>query len=95
MSNSNNSGPVVIAQPAQSGQAITYNGTTWTFVTTTAPTLTTVPVQIAIDFGDTVPAASEKKINKEGYFCMKCKDHYPFSEPNQKDGTLICYACRH
>jgi len=37
----------------------------------------------------------EKKSNKEGCNCKKCKEFYPYAEPNQEDGTLICYACRH
>ena len=30
----------------------------------------------------------------EGYHCKKCDDVFPHAEPNQKDGTLICYSCR-
>ena len=30
----------------------------------------------------------------DGYFCCKCKNWYQFAEPNQPDGTLICYGCR-
>lgn len=42
-----------------------------------------------------VPAAdSEKKNNKDGCDCKKCKEFYPYAEPNQDDGTLICYQCR-
>lgn len=43
--------------------------------------------------GSTTPIAEIKK-NKDGCSCKKCKEHYPYAEPNQKDGTLICYACR-
>lgn len=31
---------------------------------------------------------------KQGYHCKKCKELFPHSEPNQSDGTLICYSCR-
>jgi formylmethanofuran dehydrogenase subunit E len=34
-------------------------------------------------------------INKDGYVCKRCREYYPFAEANQKDGTLICYSCRH
>jgi hypothetical protein len=30
----------------------------------------------------------------DGYFCSKCKNWYQFAEPNQPDGTLICFGCR-
>jgi hypothetical protein len=36
----------------------------------------------------------EKKTNKDGCTCKKCKEHYQYAEPNQDDGTLICYGCR-
>lgn len=30
----------------------------------------------------------------DGMFCQKCKNWYPFAEPNQTDGSLVCYSCR-
>jgi hypothetical protein len=41
------------------------------------------------------PTKEEKKKDRDGCDCKKCKEFYPYSEPNQEDGTLICYACRH
>lgn len=41
------------------------------------------------------PPTPEKKCYKDGCVCKKCKELYPFSEPNQPDETLICWACRH
>lgn len=38
--------------------------------------------------------ATDKKQNKDGCNCKKCKEFYPYAEPNQDDGTLICYSCR-
>lgn len=29
-----------------------------------------------------------------GLSCRKCQDHFPWAEPNQDDGTLICFSCR-
>jgi hypothetical protein len=37
---------------------------------------------------------SEKKKDKDGCTCKNCKEFYPYAEPNQEDGTLICYGCR-
>jgi hypothetical protein len=34
------------------------------------------------------------KSNSDGLSCKNCGNFYPFSEPNQEDGTLICYSCR-
>lgn len=45
---------------------------------------------------EATPAKEEKKKdNRDGCDCKKCKEFYPYAEPNQEDGTLICYACRH
>jgi hypothetical protein len=30
----------------------------------------------------------------DGCVCNKCHNFYPYAEPNQEDGTLICYSCR-
>lgn len=30
----------------------------------------------------------------DGCRCTKCGNFYPYAEPNQEDGTLICYSCR-
>ena len=34
------------------------------------------------------------KKSKNGCICKKCEEIFPFAEPNQSDGTLICYYCR-
>jgi len=30
----------------------------------------------------------------DGMFCINCGNYYQYAEPNQPDGSLICYACR-
>lgn len=30
----------------------------------------------------------------DGMCCARCKDFFPMSEPNQANGTLLCYSCR-
>ncbi len=35
-----------------------------------------------------------KPVNKDGCICTKCGEMYPYAEPNQPDGTMICYSCR-
>lgn len=30
----------------------------------------------------------------DGMFCRRCQIFYDFAEPNQDDGTLLCYSCR-
>ncbi len=32
--------------------------------------------------------------NKDGCICTKCHELFPYAEPNQPDGSLICYSCR-
>lgn len=41
------------------------------------------------------PEPAEKKDHSDGCVCKKCQELFPYAEPNQEDGTLICYACRH
>lgn len=54
---------------------------------------------IGIDMGK-LPSWSEMELPKqtvdkvEGYNCVMCNDFAHFSEPNQPDGTFICYGCR-
>lgn len=31
---------------------------------------------------------------KDGEFCIKCNEFYPFAEPNQSNMTMICYSCK-
>lgn len=35
-----------------------------------------------------------KERGSDGLLCSNCKQFYDFAEPNQPDGSLICYACR-
>lgn len=35
-----------------------------------------------------------KRKGLDGMFCCKCQVFYEFAEPNQDDGTLMCYSCR-
>lgn len=52
-------------------------------------------------FKDQEKKAETKKSAKvvlngfEGCICAKCKEFYPYAEPNMDDGTMVCYACRH
>lgn len=40
-----------------------------------------------------VSPLNKSKINN-GCNCKHCGDHYPMAEPNQTDGTLVCWSCR-
>lgn len=31
--------------------------------------------------------------NVDGYVCNKCGELFPYSEPNQENGSLICWVC--
>jgi transcription initiation factor IIE alpha subunit len=30
----------------------------------------------------------------DGYHCEICNDYVRYAEPNQEDGTFVCYRCR-
>lgn len=30
----------------------------------------------------------------DGLYCTCCKQFFPMAEPNQSDGSLVCYSCR-
>lgn len=52
-------------------------------------------IGVSIDSIVELPRSSSKKEDKEdGCSCKKCEKFFPMSEPNQEDGTLICYSCR-
>lgn len=41
-------------------------------------------------FGDKARAFQKEQVLS----CKSCHNFYPYSEPNQKDGSLICWSCR-
>lgn len=47
-------------------------------------------------YGISIPPLEEKAVvkPKDGCQCKKCLEMYPYAEPNQEDGSLICWACR-
>ena len=49
---------------------------------------------ISFDDIDLAVPVNEKEEISDGCFCKKCKEYYQYAEPNQDDGTLICYGCR-
>lgn len=36
----------------------------------------------------------KSKKHPDGMFCRRCQSFYKYAEPNQSDGTLLCYSCR-
>lgn len=57
-------------------------------------TITFTGGQITFDDIDLAVPVDENKEISDGCFCKKCKEYYQYAEPNQDDGTLICYGCR-
>jgi hypothetical protein len=76
---------------ASSGGTITFVPNNPQWITVTIPN-TCVPQTIGIDLA--VPVEKKKK-DSAGCFCKKCKDFFEYAEPNQEDGTLVCWSCRH
>jgi len=58
-----------------------------------------VPNQAEYNYGKTVKrdllVAVQIFNGIDGFPCKKCATFYPQSLPNQKDGTLVCWSCRH
>ena len=66
------------------------NGSVWIY-----PVGPTYTITIGGDVGGGgICEAATKKKNTDGCVCKKCKELYPYAEPNQSDGNLICYGCR-
>lgn len=42
-----------------------------------------------------VAAVAQVQSKSYGCHCAKCGNHFPFAEPNQADGSLVCWNCRH
>lgn len=80
-SNTTNGGTIVINSTGFTGGTVTIGTGGWF----------TVP----IFYPEPAPVKEKKKDDRDGCDCKKCKEFYPYAEPNQEDGTLICYACRH
>lgn len=48
-----------------------------------------------VDFDFVKDLDKSESFNKSaGCFCASCNDFCQFAEPNQPNGTLICYYCR-
>lgn len=95
MSNQNNSQPPSNPQPQQQ---ISWNGNLnggqWVTISIPYTNITpTTPVLNVPEMCEEPPV--RKKKDKDGETCKKCLEFYPFAEPNQEDGTLVCYSCRH
>jgi hypothetical protein len=65
-----------------------------TVLPTQTITVTTTGANPFIGIDWAVPV-EEKKKKSDGCTCKKCKEFFEYAEPNQEDGTLICWACRH
>lgn len=74
-----------------SGGTITFVPGQANWITVTIPN-TCAPNTIDIDLA--VPVEKKKK-HSGGISCKKCKEFFEYAEPNQEDGSLICWACRH
>jgi hypothetical protein len=70
-----------------SGGGVCSTGGTITLSTGACP-------QISFDDIDLAVPVEEKKKDSDGCNCKKCREFFPYAEPNQDDGTLICYGCR-
>jgi hypothetical protein len=68
----------------------TQNAFNWVIRETT----TTVDLVSLVDKIEVWMESRRKRSLSDGMFCQKCGLFYQFAEPNQDDGSLVCYACR-
>jgi hypothetical protein len=101
MSDSDNTSNNSNAQPQQT---FTFHGSGGqTIITIPTGSANYIPGQyytIVVGGGGSATASEEtapleKKKDSDGCSCKICKELYPYAEPNQEDGTLICWSCRH
>lgn len=94
--NTANSNTIIIGTGGGGGGASTGGQITWVpgtqWITVTIPQTQVSNPFIGIDLA--VPVEKKKK-DSAGCSCKKCKELFEYAEPNQPDGTLICWACRH
>lgn len=100
MTDQNNSGN---SQPPTQYPSVTYipGNITYTNVPTGGQWITYTINGIDYGTGQTTISSADKREEKkakkkeeDGCVCKKCKEFYPYAEPNQEDGTLVCYGCR-
>jgi hypothetical protein len=107
MTNSNNSGNNSIDPNSVPGgnpgtattppnQTLIISPTNWTsggYITyVNAGSGWSAPFTIGGDLNGEAPVQAKKK--SDGCSCKKCKDYSKYAEPNQEDGSFICYRCR-
>lgn len=39
-------------------------------------------------------SSGHTRTHTDGCVCVKCKELFPYAEPNQDDGSFKCYRCR-
>ena len=100
-SNNNSQGGTVIITGSGGGGGGGGSGCNGNWITVTPGQVFTITVpsgsswpQISFDDIDLAVPVEEKKKDSDGCTCKKCKEYYQYAEPNQEDGTLICYGCR-
>ena len=81
------SGTISIGAGGGGGTSTSGGYITWTVPNTWIGPITINPPEEAAP-------ATKKSAKSDGCTCKKCKEYYPYAEPNQEDGTLVCYGCR-
>ena len=100
MTNSNNNSNPPIPNTNTNPSPTTVSGNTTTGNTWTISSTVAIPLNNIQWFGWPAPpveqakTSTKKKDDRDGCDCKQCKEFYPYAEPNQEDGTLICYKCR-
>lgn len=108
MTDQNNSGNNPVPAQTQPTQQVptpsnNWNGNSTTYTLPTGAGQWITYTISGIDLGNTITVnpvdapvekKAKKKSDKDGCFCKRCKEWSEFSEPNQEDGTFVCYSCR-
>jgi len=82
----------VIAAPVSGDLGVETTGSFLTWVV--KQTDTNIDLLSLVDRLEIYLLNIKKKSYPDGMYCIKCQNWIGFAEPNQPDGSLICYTCK-
>ena len=82
----------IIADPAYGDEGVTNTGAFFSWLIKEQPI--NIDLLTLLDRLELYVLNVKNKKYPDGMFCCKCRLFYKYAEPNQPDGTLMCFSCR-